>query len=148
MKTLIWFCKELCINNIVKSSRTKILDNDTNEIDEKECLCPWVTIESNKDVNYFQDFLKDIKFLSVRFKTKTIVLIPFVHLSNEIASQKHALEVINKLQLFLLEKGYVVKKANFGSSKNVKFFSPGDSYQVVFRAYPILNFKDNFKVKS
>ncbi len=147
MKTLFWFCKELYIGNIIHSPKVKIKDVALEDIDVKESIMVWITVESKKDIDYFSEIELDLRFLCKRFNTKTVVIIPFAHLTNKVAGHDISFNVIELLQKYILDKGYVVKRANFGSSKDLKFFSPSDAYQVVFRSYPLTGFEENFKIK-
>jgi hypothetical protein len=141
MKALIWHCKELDIKTGQKSEKVKIPTPFENDINETDCIVPWVTIESENDINYFSDFLKDLHFLSNKFKTKKIILTPFAHLTNRIASQQSSFDILNKLSNYLEENDFIVTKADFGSTKDIRFFSESDKHQVVFRDYPLTAFK-------
>jgi hypothetical protein len=48
MKTLIWFCRDFKIGNVIPSKKIKQLDQDkfiTENISEKNVIVPWITIE-------------------------------------------------------------------------------------------------------
>jgi|GEM_PF-1387486 len=143
MKVLFWFCKNLKISNPHTSSKSKINDSSFDLIDEKDVLVPWITIESKSDgsVERFLQVLSDLNLMSSHFKTKNVVVVPFAHLSSQIAEQKTSFEIIGEFCSFLKEKGFVVKRANFGSHKDLEFSSPADEFQVFFRQYPKPDFK-------
>lgn len=150
MKVLIWYYKELKINNIIPSNKIKQIDQtnfSTENIFEKNVIVPWITIEIKNDLNYFNDFLKDINFFKERFKTNKIILVPFAHLTEKIAPRDVSFNIILKLKEFLKENKYEVSMAHFGSYKDVLIDCPADEYQIVHRSYPLKNFKDNFKFK-
>ena len=148
MKALIWYCKKLELSNVKPNGSTISIDNKINspkKIKEKKVLCPWITIENGEDVNYFGDFEKDLKKLSLYFKTEKVVLLPFVHFVSKIHPYEYSFGVLLKLKDYLEAQNYDVKLAHFGSSKDFKFFSPADEKQVVMRSYG--KEEDNLKEK-
>ncbi len=137
MKILIWHCQEIFIGNIKKINEDLLnIDNKIEEISEKNVIVPWVTIESESDYNYFEDLLIDLKKLCKRFKTNKIVLIPFAHFSNKIPLNKISFRIISDLENYLIQNNLKVSRAHFGSAKDIRFFSPADSKQVLFKQYP------------
>lgn len=137
MKCLIWYCKKYYLGNIQQSNRLKEkLDNNENEINEENTFAIWITIEIESDYNYFENLLKDLNELKGHFKTNKIILTPFAHLANPQVSFKTAFRILCDLETFLKQNNFDVKKAHFGSAKDLKFFSPADPKQVVFRSYP------------
>lgn len=120
----------------IKSEKSKNILDENYDVGVGNSLVLWVTIESLNDKNYFGELLKDIVQLSKRFNTKVVVLTPFVHLTNKPLNQKQSLVIIKALEKYLGEKGFGVKKAHFGSAKDLKMSSPADKYQVVYRSYP------------
>ena len=98
MKTLFWFCKELYIGNIIHSPKVKIKDVALEDIDVKESIMVWITVESKKDIDYFSEIELDLRFLCKRFNTKTVVIIPFAHLTNKVAGHDISFNVIELLQ--------------------------------------------------
>ena len=75
------------------------------------------------------------------------MLVPFVHLTEKIASRDDSFNILKKLYYFLLKHNFDVKMAHFGSAKDVIINCPADKYQVVHRSYPLNNFKSDFKLK-
>jgi hypothetical protein len=151
MKALIWYCKEIKIGNVIPSRKIKSINQKevTKEaIYEKKVIVPWITIEGKEDFNYFNDFLKDVLFFKDRFKTNKVVLLPFAHLTEKIASGEVSFSLLLKLKLFLEENNFKVEIAHFGSFKDFSFTSPADQYQIVHRSYPLKNFKENFKLNK
>lgn len=138
MIALIWYCKKLEIGKVkpnLFSMKRKIDLDKFKKIKEKKVITPWITIESKDDEKCFVDFEKDIKELCEHFKTKKIVLLPFVHLNSRIPPYENSYELLVKLEIFLSNLDYDVKLAHFGSAKDLKFFSPADEKQVVLRNY-------------
>ncbi len=142
MKALIWHCKKFNMGNSKPTKKFNCVDFEITNIFEKNVLAIFISIENIGDTAYFFDLLSDLKKLSLRFDTNKIIIIPFVHFITKIPPIKEAFEVINKFYAFLAYEGYVVKKAHFGSSKDIELMSPSDPFQVVFRSYPSeVNFK-------
>lgn len=112
------------------------MDKDESNILEENVIVPWITIESEKDYNYFDDFLQDLTEMKNHFKTNKVVLTPFAHLANSQVTFKTAFRILCDLDDFLKQNGFITIKAHFGSAKDLKFYSPADKLQVVFRSYP------------
>jgi hypothetical protein len=151
MKALIWFCKEFKIGNVINSNKIKEINQKnitSKEIYKKNVIVPWITVEGKKDINYFNNFLKDVLFLKERFKTDKVVLVPFAHLTEKIASRDISFSILLKLKDFLEENNFKVDMAHFGSSKDVLINCPADQYQIIFRSYPLSNFKKDFKLNN
>jgi hypothetical protein len=110
--------------------------NSTKKIKERNVLCPWITVEGKEDVNYFEQFEKDLKEQADHFKTNKVVLLPFVHFVYHIPPYEFSFGILMKLKDYLESKKYDVKLAHFGSAKDFKFFSPADEKQVTQRSYP------------
>jgi len=137
MKSLIWYCKNLAVTNIQQMKNSEnVCDNNSSEIMAQNVIVPWVTIESESDYNYFEDFLTDLKKVSKRFKTNKIVIIPFAHFANKLPPYSISFRIINDLGQYLEKNGFETKRAHFGSAKDLMFFSPADKYQVIARQYP------------
>ena len=136
MKVLIWHCDSYFVGNPIKSQKAQNINDDNHNVDVKNSLVIWATIESLDDNSYFPDLLNDINLLSKRFDTKIIALTPFAHLTNKPLNLKQSFLIIDKLNDYLKENGFDVKRAHFGSAKDLRMFSPADQYQCVFRSYP------------
>ena len=120
-----------------------ISQNSEENIDEKNVIVPWVTIESEKDKIFFDDFLNDIRVVADKFKTNKIILFPFAHFSSKIPKKETSFKIFDNLYEFLIKNNFNVKKAHFGSYKDVLLDSPANEYQVMFRSYPKKFNKEN-----
>lgn len=136
MKVIIWHCDSYFVGGAIKSEKAQNIVDLVQDVNVKNSLVIWITIESLKDKIYFEDLLEDITLLSQRFNTKTIVLTPFVHLTNKPLNLKQSLVIIIALDKYLKENGFDVKRANFGGAKDLRMSSPADKYQCVYRSYP------------
>jgi len=136
MKLIIWHCDSYFIGNPIKSQKAQNNVETVKNIDVKNSLSIWITIESLEDKNYFSDLLRDIDPLSKRFNIKLIVLTPFVHLTNKPLNLKQSHIIIKELGSYLHKKGFDIKRAQFGSAKDLKMVSLADQYQCVYRSYP------------
>jgi len=136
MKALIWHCDSYFVGNPLKSKTAQNISDDGHNINVKNSLSIWITIESLDDKNHFEELLVDLKLLSKRFDTKVITITPFAHLTNKPLNLKQSFLIIEELELFLKELGFDVQRAHFGSAKDLKMSSPADQYQCVYRSYP------------
>jgi threonyl-tRNA synthetase len=143
LRALFWFCSNFNLGNITPSSRTKKVDEFELPINETDVIVPWVTVESISDGSskVFDQFLTDLTSFSNHHKSKKIILVPFAHLSEKIAKRDVAFKVLLNLEKFLLENGFQVTRAHFGSYKDLSFESKANKLQVVSRVYPIPDFK-------
>jgi len=61
----------------------------------------------------------------VQIHTQNIMLYPYAHLSNNLASPRIAMHILKQLEASLIEKGYKVKRSPFGWYKSFKISCKG-----------------------
>ncbi len=94
---------------------------NAEEIEEKrerveECLVSFISVEEG-DSNIIGRVVGEIEDVAEKLNVKTIVLYPYAHLSNKLASPDEAMKVLKELEKELREN-YEVHRAPFGWYKS------------------------------
>ncbi len=95
---------------------------DAEEIKEKkeryeECLVPFISVEEG-DSSILERIVEEIEDVAKKVGANRIVLYPYAHLSNKLASPGEAIKVLKELEKMLKERGYEVHRAPFGWYKS------------------------------
>ncbi len=122
MKALLFHCKEY----ETKIDRISNRPNDIKpeEIQEKEqkcedCIVVLVTIEKDDKIEGASSALaEEISKMSKDVTHKNIVILPFAHLSNNLAKSKNAIGAINLIEEKLKKQFHLIR-AHFGSHKSL-----------------------------
>jgi len=121
MRALLFHCR----NYFVKLERiaNRPIDIKPEEIKYKEqsskdCVVALITVEDkdNPDV-VVEKLSKELKAMAKDVGQNTVVLLPFAHLSNDLADTKKALKTLDNLEKSLKE--FAVLRAHFGSHKEL-----------------------------
>jgi len=113
--------KILCLHcNHIRYEATKKAIKEPEQIDKKSggaknCLVIFMAVEKRDESapeNSVKRLLKEIKDIAEKVKTKSIVLYPYVHLTNTPSSPKTALRVLDLAESGL--KGFTVSRSPFG----------------------------------
>ncbi len=101
-------------------AKEKAIKN-AEEIEEKrerveECLVSFISVEEG-DSNIIGRVVGEIEDVAEKLNVKTIVLYPYAHLSNKLASPDEAMKVLKELEKELREN-YEVHRAPFGWYKS------------------------------
>lgn len=115
-----------CENYKVKVSKLAnrpkdIISEDIKEKEQecKDCIVVLTTIEKGDDIQKFSSSLVDeINKMSKEVGHKNIVILPFAHLSNNLARAKEGIEAINLIEE-KLKKDHSPIRAHFGSHKSL-----------------------------
>ncbi len=95
----------------------------------KDCLVVFTAVEKKDEENppaSVQAYLKNVKEIAEKVKTKTIVLYPYAHLSPDLASPKKAQEIMEKAEQGLKkEKTFKVLRSPFGWYKSFEISCKG-----------------------
>lgn len=106
----------------------------------EECLVVFTAVEKRDENNVkeiVKKYLKEIKDISEKVNTKTIVLYPYAHLSSSLSNPKVAEEVMKEAEKQL--KGYKVSRAPFGWYK---------SFDVSCKGHPLSELSREFSVEE
>ncbi len=117
----------------------KVLDNVPDHDIEKSTENAVVVLyhaeaeDENRKNNVFTKFIKNIKWLTGKFKTKTVVLHSFNHLSTSKAPPGFTGKFIEQAKDRLSGSGFTVIETPFGYLNEWKIHVAGDSLAKVFK---------------
>jgi threonyl-tRNA synthetase len=137
MKLLMWHCKNFNVEITDVSDKPKDIEPEKqrseNEHMEK-CIVSMITVETQDDRATLENIVKEISKFAEDTKSQNIVLMPFVHLSNNIANSKKSMESI----IFLedkLENKFKLLRSHFGYHKELMLHTFGHKTNVRFREF-------------
>ena len=122
MRALLFHCRNYGVKIDRLANRPK--DITPEEVKEKEqsckdCIVVLTTIEKEDKIEQFCSQLVDeITKMSQEVGCKNIVILPFAHLSNNLAKAKDAIKAITLIE-DKLKNNYNVIRAHFGSHKSL-----------------------------
>jgi threonyl-tRNA synthetase len=139
MKLLLWDCKFLRFKDKRPSSRPEGIKHFLKTRSEgqfENVLSVFVCVEENDNKLHVQKGVEEIlKILNMLKSKRTVIIIPFVHLSSHIASPQIALSLINELASQLRMHALNVDMISFGYHKDFElhFIGRGHPGSVAFR---------------
>ena len=122
MKALLFHCKEYGVKIERLANRPENIVPE--KVEEKEqtsenCIVALITIEKGDKIKQTCFRLtKEISKMSKEVGHNKIVILPFAHLSNNLASSKDGIKAINLIEEEL-KKEFNVVRAHFGSHKSL-----------------------------
>ena len=122
MRALLFHCHNYGVKIDGLANRPK--DITPEEVKEKEqsckdCIVVLTTIEKEDKIEQFCSQLVDeITKMSKEVGHKNIVILPFAHLSNNLAKAKDGIKAMTLIE-DKLKKNYKVIRAHFGSHKSL-----------------------------
>ena len=91
-----------------------------NEQSCKDCVVALVTVEKNDDAEKTSSGLsKEVAKMCQEVGHKNIVILPFAHLSNNLAKAKDGIKIISLIEDNLKKEWSVIMRAHFGSHKSL-----------------------------
>ncbi|MFA5877770.1 MAG: threonyl-tRNA synthetase editing domain-containing protein [Candidatus Staskawiczbacteria bacterium] len=137
MKILMWHCKIFDVNITGVSDRPKTIQPEEQRAGNERmenCIVAMITIEVQDDGSKAENGQKEIIKFADDTKVKNIVLMPFVHLSNNIADSKVSVELIDLIEVGLKDK-FSILKSHFGYHKELLLYTFGHKTNVRFREF-------------
>jgi len=135
MRSLLFHCQKF--NASLTGLSTRGVDVVPEEIsksnfDHSECIVAFITVEEGDDiVKITPRIAKEIEKFCADTKEYKIILAPFAHLSNKLASFKIGISFFELLENTLKDKKiYEVDRVHFGSDKDLLihlFGHPGNA---------------------
>lgn len=122
MRALLFHCHNYKVRVDKLANRPE--DITPEEIKEKEqickdCIVVLTTIEKEDKIEDFcSKLVNEISRMSKEVGHKNIVILPFAHLSNNLAKAKEGILAINLIEK-KLQEGFNVIRAHFGSHKSL-----------------------------
>jgi threonyl-tRNA synthetase len=138
MKVLMFHCKEYKIEITGLSNRPKdISPEDIKDRFQKveNCLVIMITVEKGDDIKKTSENIsREIINFSKETGHKNIVLLPFAHLSNNLADSKLTINFFDALTNLLKDKLNIVR-THFGSDKALLLDILGHKGNARFREF-------------
>jgi len=128
MKMLFIHCDYFSYLTTKQTKVAEEVPEDCKTCAVKDVLVIFVTVERSDEKNIDKIVSKGVEETTVmtgRLGVKSIVLFPFVHLSEEISNSNIALRVLVEMRERLEADGYSVHKAPFGWEKVFSLTSKG-----------------------
>lgn len=122
MRSLLFHCKDYKTKIIKLANRPYNISPEKikgNGKECKDCIVVLITVEKGDDaVKIIPKFSEEIKKMSDEIKHKSVVILPFAHLSNNLASAEEGIDLINNLEKSLKKELEVIRD-HFGSHKEL-----------------------------
>lgn len=137
MKALLLHCRNYHISVGLLANRPSDVQPElVDEIEQSQinCITALVTVENGDSEEAIIALYADIKKMADDTGRKNIVILPFAHLSNNLADSDTGIKLLDSLKL-LLEPDFNVKRSHFGSHKEFLVDVFGHPGNVRFREY-------------
>jgi hypothetical protein len=137
MKLLMWHCKNFDVKITGISDRPKNIqpEKQRSEIENmKNCIVSMITVEIQDDNSVLVNGKEEIKKFAKDTKSSNIVLMPFVHLSNNIADFNKSIECIDFIENSLKDD-FKILRSHFGYHKELLLHTFGHKTNVRFREF-------------
>lgn len=137
MKTLLLSCKNFESKIKKLATRPETVKPESikqSEYKAKKSIIVLINVEMGDDVkNISLKLANEIKIFSRDTNIRTIVLYPFGHLSNKLASSEDTVEFLNSLEKELVD--FEIIRVHFGSHKSLLLDIHGHKGNVRFREF-------------
>lgn len=137
MKLLMWHCKNFDVKITGISDRPKTIQPEKQRSENesmKNCIISMITVEVQDDDSTLKNARKEIKKFAEDTKSENIVLMPFVHLSSNIANSKKSMESIDFIEK-ALKADFQILRSHFGYHKELLLHTFGHKTNVRFREF-------------
>lgn len=128
--------------NITERGRSKIVEEYTRPVTEiNEGLIILSSVEKQDEVSpeeVAQKAVNEIIDLAEKIKIKNIVIHPFAHLFGELSTPQTAIQVLKRMELELIQKGFSTIRTPFGWFNTLEIKAKGHPLSRVAR---IITFK-------
>lgn len=138
MKALIVHCKHYRTSFHSFATRPKNILPEPIKFSQQECcecVVALITVEvGDREKEHEEKMATEIEKTCEDVKKQQVVLIPFAHLSNNLAPSQEALEVLKNMEE-ILSKKFTVTRAHFGSHKSLLLNIHGHPGNVRYREF-------------
>lgn len=122
MRSLLFHCKDYETKIIKLANRPNNIIPEKvngNRKECKDCIVVLVTVEKGDNtIEIIPKISEEIMKMSEEIKRKSVVILPFAHLSNNLASAKEGINFINELEKALSGELDIIRD-HFGSHKEL-----------------------------
>ena len=137
MKLLMWHCKNYSVKITGVSNRPRNIEPEKQRSKDermKNCIVSMITIEKEDEMLSIGQAKKEIEKFAKDAKSDSIVLMPFAHLSNNIADSKKSITTLDNLEKDLKEN-FEILRSHFGYHKELLLHTFGHKTNVRFREF-------------
>lgn len=138
MKALIFHCKEYKTEIVELANRPiKIKPEQIKNKQQKckDCIVALITVEKGDQIEKFtSQMAEEIAKASNDVGNRNIAIVPFAHLSNNIAESADSLRALNMIEN-VLKNNFDVIRSHFGSHKSLLLDVYGHPGNVRFREF-------------
>lgn len=136
MKLLMIYCNTFGYNPAIKT--LDMADVNEEPALYKDVQTAFVQVEEmdeQKEAVVAKKFLKNLKWVCGKNKTKKVVLHSFAHLSESKASPEFTVKLFDHIEERLKNAGYEVEQTPFGYFLDLHVDAPGFSLARVFKSF-------------
>lgn len=138
MKALLLHCKNYRITvgdlaNRPNGVEPELIKNKTHEA--QDCVLALVTVEKEDSDEVTSKLAAELEKMASDVGRKDIVILPFAHLSNNLAESATAIGILDGVGENLINKGYNAIRNHFGSHKEFMFDVYGHPGNARFREF-------------
>ncbi len=122
MRSLILHADKFATKVIEKSKWPKGINPEkkkSNSEEMKKCLVVFFCVEEGDEKKQVDAIYNEILKTAKEIKTKNLMISPFVHLSNKIATPEVAKQLYEQLMKKFTDSDFVVKSSHFGYHKSL-----------------------------
>ncbi len=137
MKALLLHCKNYRIKIGTLANRPKDVRPEPvvePEQSQEDCVVALITAENGDTQGKLKALGKDITKMTEDVGRRSVVILPFAHLSNNLLESSAAIELLEQLRQDL-SKDFDVKRSHFGSHKEFMIDVFGHPGNVRYREY-------------
>lgn len=137
MKALLLHCKNYHIKVGLLANRPADIKPESVTYPEQsaqDCVVALITVEAGDTVEKADKLVADIEKMAQDVAHHSVVILPFAHLSNDLADSETAIEVLEAAKI-KLPNDYEVMRGHFGSHKEFLLDVFGHPGNVRFRDY-------------
>jgi len=140
MRSILFHCKKFNANITGLSTRgIEVIPEKvtSNNYDHGNSIIIWITVEEGDNIeNIIPKIKKEIEKFCEETKENRILLFPFAHLSNKLASFKTGIGFFDQLEAeFKAENKYEIERVHFGSDKELLMQLFGHPGNVRYREF-------------
>jgi len=139
MKAVLYHCRNFQTVITGLSTRGNKITSEqiiNRALQATNSVVAFITIEDQDNIEFTTTLLCDeIEKMCLDTKHLQVVIVPFAHLSNNLAKAKEAIRAFDVIQEKLEAKNLITHRDHFGSDKSLKIEVFGHAGNVRFRSF-------------
>lgn len=120
MRALLFHCKEFeaKIGSMPRNPKMMAEEVGSEQIKSGKCIVAWIAVEKDDGEEVTEKITKEIEKMAREVGERNVIVFPFAHLSNNLASPQKGLDIIKQTEE-ILQKDFHVIRGHFGSNKEL-----------------------------